>query len=61
MLRHPHVNPYAHGFIAATNITLAGKVTAPAVRLTVTFRPWSGCRNTSRVERQIREAQDPIH
>ena len=45
MVRRPHVNPYAQGFIAATSITLAGKVTAPAVRLTVTFRPRSGCRN----------------
>ena len=34
----PHVNPYAHGFIVATNITLAGKVTVPAARLTVTLR-----------------------
>ena len=49
--RHPHVHPYAHGFIAATNITLAGKVTVPAARLTVTLPSSSGCRNTSRVER----------
>ena len=32
------MNPYAHGFIVATNITLAGKVTVPAARLTVTLR-----------------------
>jgi hypothetical protein len=40
------VNPYAHGFIAATSMTLAGKVTVPAARLTVTFRSSSGCRST---------------
>ena len=49
--RHPHVNPYAYGFIAATNITLAGKVTVPAARLTATLRSSLQERAAQRFER----------
>ena len=42
-------NPQGHGFIAEIMVKLAGNVTEPEARASVTFRSSSGWRRTSRV------------
>ena len=48
----PKFNPHGQGFMAATNIKRAGKVSDPAAREMVTFPSSNGCRITSRVVRR---------